>query len=283
MTMSTRCPWSRLLCAAVLTAAPVWSSAGPAKIAACSVSFDAYLKDMAEAFALKTGTTPAELIRSGVPVSIAAALNKKSDFGCGCRHITPEEKDRGAVETEVGYDMLVIMVHPSNPVEGLTLDQVRGIFSGKITDWGLVGGVKGRPVVLVGRESKGAGVTVSFEQMVMKGEPLSQKRLSLAHSGDIEREMEANPYGVAISGLSARKRRVKLLKLEGAPPDSAHFRDGTYPLARPLFMVTKGLPQGRAKDFLDFILSPEGQAVLARNAYTLEDWKERGRALTGGR
>ena len=283
MTKTRNNAWIRILCAAVLTAAPVWSAAKPAKIVSCSVSFDAYLTDMADAFATKTGSTPLQLIRAGVPVAVAAALNNKSEFGCGCRHLTPEEQARGGVETEVGYDMLVIIVHPSNPVEDISLDQVRGIFSGKITDWGQVGGVKGRPIVLVGRESAGAGVTVSFMDMVMKGEHISDKRLSLANSGGIEQEMESNPYGIAVSGLSARKRRVKLLKLEGAAPDSEHFRNGAYPLARPLFMVTKGPPQGLAKHFLDFVVSPEGQTVMGRNAYTFEDWAQRTRALAGGR
>lgn len=262
-----------VLCVGLL-AAGIAAAAEPAKVVGCSVSYDAYLDEMARAYARKTGRA-LETVRAGVPVAVAAALNRKAALGTGCRHVTAQERGKGAVETIIGYDMLVILVHPSNPIENLTLEQVRRVFAGQITDWGELGGVKGRPIMLVGRESEGAGVTVSFQEMVMKGLPLSDKRLARVHSGQIEGEIETNPYGIAVSGLSARRRAVKLLRLEGAPPDGPHFRDGSYPLARPLFAVTRGRPEGLAQDFIAFMLSAEGQAVMGKNAYTLADWEAR--------
>ncbi|MEK7384269.1 MAG: substrate-binding domain-containing protein, partial [Elusimicrobiota bacterium] len=155
-----------------------------------------------------------------------------------------------------------------------TLDEVRDIFARKITRWDQVGG-PAKPIVIVGRESADAGVAVMFDEMVMKGTPISSRRLSVLSSSEIEQEIENNPYGIAVTGISAKAREVKLLSIGGVPPDRAHFRDGSYPLARPLYLVTKGEPAGDTKDFIDFVLSKEGQQIMGKNAIAIRDWAVR--------
>lgn len=248
------------------------------RFAGCSVSTYAYMEEMAQAYARRHGT-PVDVKGGGVPLGIAAAVAGNVDLGGSCRHLLPTEKKKGAVTTAVGYDALVFIVHPSNPVSSLTLDQVRALFSGRAARWSAVGG-EDKPVVLVGREMPDAGVAVMFRAMVMKDERQKKSPLTLRNTSEIEREIETNPYGLAVSGISARGRKVKILKINGVFPDREHVRDGSYPLVRPLYLVTKGPPRGAAAHFISFVLGAEGQAVMGRRAFTLEDGRARNRTLS---
>lgn len=261
------------LAGALTALAAAAAAQGGLKFAGCSISSFAYMKDMAKAYEAKTGV-PIEVRGGGVPVGIKGVLSGTVDMAGSCRHLLKDEETKGAVPTVVGYDMLMIIAHPSNPVETLTLDQVRDIFAGKLTRWSEVGGAD-KPIVLVGRETPDAGVAVMFNEMVMKGRPLSSRRLNVLSSSEIETEIQNNPYGIAVSGISAKARKVKALKIGGVAPDRESFRSGAYPLARPLYLVSKGAPTGELKKFFDFVLSDEGQKVMAKNAIALTDGEER--------
>ena len=240
------------------------------KFAGCSISAGAYMKDMAKSFEEKTGI-PVEVKGGGVPMGIAGTLSGNVDLGGSCRHLLKKEEEQGAVGTVVGYDMLMFIVHPDNLADSLTLEQVRSVFSGKISNWKELGGLD-QPIILVGREAEDAGVAVMFREMVMKDLPLSDKRLDLLSSSEIEKEVEANRYGIGVTGISALLRKVKVLKVDGVAPTRDNFRNGTYPLVRPFYLMTKGAPQGLARQFIDFVLSPEGQLVMAKNAVPMDDY-----------
>ena len=243
------------------------------KFAGCSISAVAYMKDMAKAYEKKTGI-PVEVKGGGVPMGIAATTSGKVDLSGSCRHMLKREIESGAVPTVVGYDMLMVIVHPENPVESLTIEQVRRIFSGKLANWKQAGGPD-KGIVLVGREVDDAGVAVMFKEMVMKDLPMSENRLNLLSSSEIEQEMEGNKYGIAVTGISALTRKVKVLKINGTAASRENFRNGGYPLVRPLYLVTKGRPSGPTKNFIEFVLSEEGQIVMAKNAIPIADFRFR--------
>ena len=156
------------------------------KFAGCTISAVSFMKDMAKAYMSKY-QIGIQIMGGGVPVGIQCTLDGTVDMGGSCRHLLENERKAGAVSTLVGYDMLVIIVHPSNPVESLNLDQVKSIFSGKISNWQQVGG-SDEPIIIVGRESDNAGVSVMFQEMVMKHIPISEKnRIPLQSSALIEK------------------------------------------------------------------------------------------------
>jgi len=250
----------------------VASAEGDLKFAGCSISAAAYMKDMAKAYREKYGV-PVEVGGGGVPVGIKATLDGKVQLGGSCRHLLGKEVQAGAVSTLVGYDMLVVIVHPSNPVDSLTLAQVRDIFSGRVTDWKQLGAPPGK-IQIVGREADDAGVRVMFQEMVMKGLPQAKDAIPLESSSLIEKEIESNASGVAVTGVSsAVLRKVKILKLDGVAAGKKSLADGSYPLVRPLYLVTKGAPEGEVKRFIDFVLSKEGQAIMAKNAFSIPEYK----------
>ncbi len=243
------------------------------KFAGCSISTGAYMKDMGKSFEERNGI-PVEVKGGGVPLGIAATLSGKVDLGGSCRHLLKGEEEKGAVATIVGYDMLMIITHPDNPAESISADQIREVFAGKITNWKEIGGAD-QPIVLVGRETEDAGVAVMFKELIMKGTPISDNRLDLLSSSEIEKEIEANRFGIGVTGISALLRKLKVLKVDGVAPNKENFRNGSYPFIRPLYLVTKGQPQGLAKQFIDFTLSPDGQAVMAKNAVPIADFRGR--------
>lgn len=238
------------------------------------------MKDAAKAFEAKFGV-PVEVHGGGVNLGIRQTLDGKVELGGSCRHLLDDEKAQGAVATIVAYDMLVFMVHPGNPVGSLTLDQVRGIFAGKITNWSEVGGPD-QKILIVGREGSRSGVGTMFREKVMQGVEDIPPAVETPSSKETELAMEKTPWGIAVSGISsASLRKVKLLKLHVSDPDRANFVKGTYPLARPLYLVTKGPPQGLTKKFIDFMLSDEGQKIVSRHAFSLAEYCEREKAITG--
>lgn len=254
----------------------------PIKFSGCSISAVAYMKDMAKAFEEKRGV-PVEVKGGGVPVGIANTMSGESHLGGSCRHLLDKEQKEGAVSTVVGYDMLVFIVHPTNQVNSLTMDQIRGVFAGKIQNWSDVGGPK-EPIILVGRESADAGVSTMFRERVMRGWEVSPNTVDLQSTSDIEKAMETEQYrwGIAVTGISsAALRKVKMLSLNVVRPSRQSFLDGSYPLARPLYLVTKGPPAGPTRDFIDFVLAPEGQKVMSKNAFSKQEYCNRQVALTG--
>lgn len=277
------------LLSAFAAAAVLAASAGSAeekaaspglKFAGCSISSVAYMKDMAKAFEAKTGV-PVEVKGGGVPVGIAKTLEGKVQLGGSCRHLLDSEEKKGAVSTVVGYDMLVFLVHPNNPVSTITMDQLRKVFAGKITNWKELGGPD-KKIVVVGRESPDAGVATMFREKVMKGWEITPNTVDRQSTSEIEQELETNEWGIGVSGVSsAVLRKVKLLKLNVVAPDRPSFRNGSYPLARPLYLVTSGKPDGLTKQFIDFVLSADGQKIMGKNAFSLDDFCERQKALTG--
>lgn len=273
-----------VLAAAALGATAVAQDAPkPAfKTAGCSISKPAYLESVGKLFAAKKGV-PVETKGGGVPVGIQATLDGDVSLAGSCRHLLDKEKKAGAVSTVVGYDMLVFITHPDNPADSVTLEQARAIFAGRLKEWKDVGGWPDQPIALAGRESEEAGVSVMLSEMVMNGEPLAGGDLKMMSSSEIEKEVERNRNSIAATGISSAKlRKVKMLKLAGVPPDREHFLDGSYPLVRPLYLVSKGKPKGTAKDFLKLVLSDEGQKVLGENVFTIAEYKTRAKKLKKG-
>jgi phosphate transport system substrate-binding protein len=173
------------------------------------------------------------------------------------------------VRTPIGIDGLAIIVHPENSIAELSLVQLRDLYSGRVIDWQALGSDVGE-VVLVSRED-GSGSRVRFEQRVM-----GPQRVSL--TAYVARNPQAIGYVSRghvvqwIAGEDAPRKAtpdtpeepaVKVLSIEGQLPDRAHLASQTYPLTQPMYLVTRGAPTGRVRQFIDFVLSPAGQSIVA--------------------
>ena len=161
------------------------------------------------------------------------------------------------VEHTVARDAIAVVVHPSNPVQGLTIPQLADIYTGKITNWQEVGG-KDRPIVLLSRESNSGTYVYFLENVVRQGVKsdlmFSPDTLLMPSSEGISNEVRQNPNAIGYDGLGYVTYDQKMLAVakDAEPPNVLPsvdtVNDNTYPISRPLYMYTAGEPQGVRKD-----------------------------------
>lgn len=189
------------------------------------------------------------------------------DIGNSSREIKESEyrEHPGLVPTPIAADGVVVVVHPSNVVSDLSIEQVAQIFTGQITNWSQVGG-DDKEIVIVIRED-GSGTRSSFEELVHnKLEPTSEA-FQKPSNGSVKATVSQTPYAIGYIGLGYIDDSVKLLKVDGVMASQSSILDGSYPISRNLYMITNGGPSGLAKLFIDFALSAEGQEFVAEEGF----------------
>jgi phosphate transport system substrate-binding protein len=199
------------------------------------------------------------------------------------------------VRIPIGVDGLAIIVHSSNPVAGLTLDQLQQLYSGMLLDWSEVNGEMGSEVSqveLVSRED-GSGSRRLFEEQVMRGEPVSLTAVVMPTSRDVVDYVAKTPLaiGYVSRGLVMNLARttaatpvaatntvtnsiptpgatdlpsVRVVPVDGQLPTLDTLRSRQYPLIQPLYLISRGETRGGVRQFVDFVLSPAGQAIVRR-------------------
>ncbi|HIE39573.1 MAG TPA: phosphate ABC transporter substrate-binding protein [Anaerolineales bacterium] len=214
----------------------------------------------------------------GSGTGIAGLINGTVDIANASRKIKPEERESAEangitpVEHVIARDAIAVVVHPSNPVDRLTLRQISDIFSGRITNWSEVGG-EDRPIVLLSRESNSGTHVYFLEQVVRLGDSdnttlFSPETLLMPSSEGISAEVRQNPNAIGYDGLgyvTPDQKTIAVARGPGGPfvlPTVESVNDGTYPISRDLYMYTAGEPAGVIADYLAWIRSPEGQRIV---------------------
>ena len=233
---------------------------------------EAYMKNNAGSFIAVTG--------GGSGTGFAAMIGGTCDIAAASRSIKPKEielaskKGIDPKEFKVALDGLAVVVNPKNPVSRLTLDQLAGIFTGKVKNWKEVGGDDAK-IVILSREVN-SGTHVYFKEHVLrKGDEKSKEEFSpdallLPSSQAIADEVAQNPSAIGYYGMGyiGSGQKALLVAKEGnsgyVAPKTEDVTSGLYPISRPLFMYIKGDPQGDVKKFMDFIFSDEGQSVVSK-------------------
>ena len=216
----------------------------------------------------------------GSGTGIAALVNGTVDIANASRQIKQEEIDQAKangidpVEFVVARDAIAVIVNPENPVTQLTLRQLSDIYSGKISNWNEIGG-DDRPIVRLSRETNSGTHVYFLETVIRLGDKtnttlFSTNTLLLPSSEGIINEVRQNPNAIGYDGLGYVPADLKMIAVardESGPyvlPAIQTVNDNSYPVARDLYMYTAGQPAGAVKDYLEWILSPEAQAIVAR-------------------
>jgi phosphate transport system substrate-binding protein len=160
----------------------------------------------------------------------------------------------------VANDALSPIVHPSNPVSDLTIAQLKQIYAGEITNWSQVGG-SNTPILVVSRDSS-SGTYGSWNDLILKGATVTTGAVYTSSNADVANEVAGNPNAIGYVGLGYLNDSVKAVAVGGVPATVQTALDRTFPVARPLFMVTNGFPAGPAFNVLMWVLSDDGQRLV---------------------
>jgi len=196
----------------------------------------------------------------GSTAGIEAVMTSAANIGMSSRNLIGDEKKLYVVT--IAKDAIAIIVNPKNPVQDLSLDQIRQVFSGNISNWKEVGGPS-RPIVLVTRE-EGSGTRESFQKFVMGKEDIDLGALVQDSNGAVRQVVGSNHDAIGYISLGLVNDQVKALKISGVDPNLTDIDRGKYTLVRPFLFVFKEEPMGEAKSFLEFVLSPSAQEVLLK-------------------
>ncbi|MEO0072098.1 MAG: phosphate ABC transporter substrate-binding protein [candidate division WOR-3 bacterium] len=203
----------------------------------------------------------------GSGVGIAALISKTVDIANSSRPIkdkelnTARQKGVNPYGTVIALDGIAVVVHPQNPVNEISLKVLKDIYTGKITNWKALGGPD-QEIVVISRDVA-SGTFEVFKEKVLGGEKVKDDALMLASNKAVATAVKDTRGAIGYIGLGYLTEDVKVLKVEGILPNAEAVRNGKYKIARPLYMYTNGAPKGLVKDFIDFILSPNGQKLVA--------------------
>jgi len=213
----------------------------------------------------------------GSGTGISALINGTTDICASSRPMKPSERDKlkqrfgsRGVEIKTAQDGLSVYVNQSNPLAELSLQQVKDIYTGKITSWKALGGPDA-PIILYGRENN-SGTYVYFRDNVLLGEDYSASMQSMPGTAAVVNAVSKDKNGIGYGGAAygAGIREVKIKKDDGSvayAPTVENIKNGDYPVTRFLYLYVKNKPTGKMKEYIDWILGDEGQAVVSQVGY----------------
>ena len=207
----------------------------------------------------------------GSSVGVTAVGERTAEIGMASRELKDAETAKyPALEPiAIARDGIAVIVHPSNAVAHLTLDQVREIYAGNVTNWKDVGG-QDRQIVAIGRDSA-SGTREFFTEKVMGTTNTAATMLEKNSNGAIQSSVAPNPGAIGYVGLGYLDATVRAIPLsvDGAAvaPTLENVVNGRYPVARELYFVTSGGATGLAQDFVAFALSSEGQQIVEKQGF----------------
>jgi phosphate transport system substrate-binding protein len=222
----------------------------------------------------------------GSGTGIAALVNGTTKLANSSRPIKPEEIDAAkkngvdVVEFKTAMDALAVVVNAANPIEKLTIKQVGMIYSGYINNWKAVGGPD-KKILRYTRESN-SGTYVFFKEHVLNNRDYAADAQTMPGTSAVAEAVSKDPAGVGFGGVAyfATNPKLKIVKIAKDEKSEAitplagggklNFEvvwSRTYPISRYLYVYSAGQPQGAVKDYIDWILGPEGQAIVEKVEY----------------
>lgn len=224
-----------------------------------STSIQPFAELLAQAYGKKGPAHQVEVQGGGSTAGLQAVTNGLAQIGM-CSRALKEDESKQFTPVVIARDGLAVVVNRENPVAGLTVEQIRNVFSGKITNWKDIGGRDG--VIRVVTREEGSGTRESFVHLVMEKEAITKQALNQESNGAVKEIVKGDPAAIGFMSLGLVGKELKALTVDGAEPTHQAVLDGKYKLARPFLFVTKGAPDAVSQAFIDFVLSAEGQKML---------------------
>jgi phosphate transport system substrate-binding protein len=193
---------------------------------------------------------------------IKAVPAETAEIGMSSRELSPAEIGTGIDEHLIAIDGIAVVVNANNPVSNLTIEQIRDIYTGVITNWNQVGGRNGS-IAVVSRES-GSGTRGAFEEIVRFQDKLVLGAIEFDGTGAVKAEISRNADAIGYISLGSVDNSVKTLSVAGVPATTANVVNGSYKIARPFLLLTKKgkVLNAETTAFLNWILTDAGQAIV---------------------
>lgn len=228
-----------------------------------STSMEKVIGALGESFKAQNAGVTFTYNPTGSGSGITAVSEGRCDIGLSSRALKDDEKASGLKETILAYDGIAIIVDPQSKVEDLTVEQIKKIYTGEITNWSEAGGADGE-IVLIGREA-GSGTRDGFES-ITDTKDKCKYRQELTSTGDVITTVAQNPNAIGYASLASVKDTVKALKVGGVTPTEDTVKDGSYVIQRPFVLVTKeGTPLSEtAQKFFDYATSSSASEIISK-------------------
>ena len=206
----------------------------------------------------------------GTASGVKDLIRSKNDVCAASRPLRPREVQQLAqhhntvgLTFAVAKEALSVYVHPENPIQDLTLQQLKSIFTGKIKNWSAVGGWDA-PIFVITR-SPNSGTYFYFREHILNEEPYSSAARIFPSTQSIVEAVSRSPYAIGYGGVAYGPSLH--CRVNGVAPTYATIIDDSYPITRYLYLVTASSPKGATKDFIDWVLSPDGQLLVDKAGY----------------
>jgi phosphate transport system substrate-binding protein len=211
--------------------------------------------------------------KTGSGDGAAALVDGRCDIATMSRFMKPQEfksavdKGRMPTATAVAMDGVCIIVHPSNPVKELSIEQVRKIYKGEIKNWKQLGGANA-PIVVISRDTS-SGTYETFENIVMKKEKMAGGVEYVSSNPQAYNRVKETAGAIGYVGLGFVDKKVKALKIDGVEPSRKTIASGVYPISRPLFVFTNGFPKlgSLLHTFVTYFLTEKGQEIVESKGF----------------
>ena len=224
-----------------------------------STSMQPLIEELVQAYGERYRQVSFTLVGGGSLPGIELLRQGQIDIGMAS---WKEPDDTSLWSTPIALDGVAVIVHPQNPVNGLTMLQLKDIFFGRVWNWRDVRGQQGE-IAVVSRED-GSGTRAVFERLVMQGKRVTLTAMVMPNSRAVVEYVAEHPQAIGYVSMGHVSEEVKAVEIEEALPTPDSVRKGEYHLLRPLFLMTRLEPTNEIKGFIDFVLSSTGQSIVGR-------------------
>ena len=230
-----------------------------------STSMAALMKEIADAYMKMNTHATIQVTATDSTKGLNSVMSGNCDMAMSSRDLKDEEKSE-LKEYQIAIDGIAVITNSANKVKDLTLDQVKDIYTGKITNWKEVGG-NDADIVVVSRED-GSGTRDGFQEIVgfESGDLTSNAQISDG-SGNIKTTVQGNENAIGYISFGYLDDSINAVKIGGVEPKEENVYNDKYPISRPFLLVTKGEASGDAKSFIDYVLSDEGQKTIEKEGF----------------
>lgn len=227
-----------------------------------STSIQPFAEMLSEEYARQAADAHVEVQGGGSTFGLQAVANRIAEIGMCSRGLKAEEAEVYE-PIVIAHDGLAMVVHPDNPVNALSLEQIREVFAGRTTNWRELGGADAAIHVITREE--GSGTREAFQKLVMGEDRIGRRSVTQESNGSVKELVRHDPWSIGYMSMGLTGE-LKRLSIDGSEPTSANVIAGSYPLVRPFLLVTRkgeGLSEP-ARRFVEFVMSPRGGAMLEK-------------------